>query len=96
MALLDGSAFEQTGLMAPFLFHGSEDLSSDNFLHSARVVTVDQQEAGKGDHIFLSPPVSYVSVVALAKSDENQIQLAPESVVSRESGTSHTIDIAYP
>jgi len=68
-ALLDGYAFEETGLMAPLMPEGSEDqLSSDNAFHSAGIPVSGQQEMSTHDHIFVSPSVAY----------ENQTQTISE------------------
>lgn len=58
-ALLDGSAFEGTGLISPSLAEGKADLFSENFVQSARNDISNQQEVITDDYMFVSPTVSY-------------------------------------
>lgn len=69
-ALLDGSAFEETGLISPSLSPSSSDLFAGDALQSARMSMGDQQEVITDDYTFVSPTVAY----------ENQMQ--PTSEVS--------------
>ncbi len=68
-ALLDGSAFEETDLISPYLSQGNEDsLFSPDALHVAHMPTANQQEMSASDHIFVSPTLAY----------ENQKQIISE------------------
>ncbi len=59
-ALLDGSAFEETELMAPSMRQVSEEsLNLDSGSYAVHSSIGEQHVTGNGDHIFHSPPVSY-------------------------------------